>query len=217
MTVPYVLHKYPFTWEYLLSERKYNIVSIDPGVKNMGFCVERRRLNSHTHLLYLERVTLKDVKYVTVKAYFDQFNYSHVKLVIIEEQMAFNSSVARIAKYILSYFVCKVNAIIIEVSPKLKSKILNPKVILKGPALKEWEIQEALSLLIRRGDQRGISEFLSEAPKDYILNEDLNTAVKFLKRKAKLDDKATSIVQTEALMIWLLSNLKLSMSACLNF
>lgn len=232
-SAPFTLHKYPLEISDLIMFKNCNYfycVSVDPGKVNLGFSVmkiskgkagerddsfnKNKGISRKYRLSVCQNDYMGDVNYDTYARYFNKYDFSHVSLVVIEKQIGPNPSISGVAKNIISYFVCKVDAVVIEVSPTLKSNMLgkpkdsNGKKI-SGKKLKEWEVDTALNFLLKRGDIRGLRMFLAEFPQCEEFIEDpsnmtiRNRILRPKKGEAKYDDKSTTIVQLRALILWL--------------
>lgn len=206
---PLTLHKYPFDITDLINyknKKSYYCLSIDPGRKNLGFGIMKISKGKN-RIATVVRETMTKVDYDYYASFFNTYDYSNIDMIVIEKQLCQNTSISNISKNIISYFVCRVDAIVIEVSPRLKSTMLNCPKGTKGKNLKLWEINTALDILLESSDKRGIKIFLDECNDSDLsdFRDDVydSTVRARLSRKYKLDDKATIIVQLIALLKWL--------------
>jgi len=129
--------------------------SLDPGVKNFCIRIEARNKKQDTcECAYLEKINLSNEEniYVNITNILDKL-YEEFLLecnyFLIEKQMVENYKSTRIMQHVISYLLIRIPkdipAMIVEVSPKLKSSALNaPKGMTKYYTKKwhkEWAIQ----------------------------------------------------------------------------
>lgn len=182
-------------------------ISIDPAIKHFALRIEKRYRTSHVETIYMTKIdfsqygdvsestgtTKVDPKILavvtaTLNSLLPIMQYS--RIVGIERQMAINYKSTRIFQHILTYFLIMVStfhypSMIMEISPKLKSRILGaPKGLVKTE-LKKWDIQKALQILEWRNDQAAIQIIKDHKGKS----------------KTKADDLADTVIQMEAWFI----------------
>lgn len=182
-------------------------VSIDPAIKNFALRVERRYKTGYIETVLMYKVdfskygnvvesggtTTVDPQILNVATYvLDSIlpMLQDSRIVAIERQMAVNYKSSRIFQHILTYFMLRVTTfrnpcIIIDISPKLKGKILGAPKGLNYNGLKEWSVEKAIEILTWRNDQIGLK----------IIREHRG------KGKTKADDLADTITQMEAWFI----------------
>lgn len=181
--------------------------SIDPAIKNCAIRIERRYRTGHIETIQMIKVdfskygntsesngtTAVDPQILaSVTSVLNQLLpiMQESRIVGIERQMAINYKATRIYQHLLTYFLMMVSTfkhycIIMDISPKLKGKILGaPKGLVKT-ALKEWGIKIAIERLTWRNDQTGLKIILSHKGKS----------------KTKADDMADTVIQMEAWFI----------------
>lgn len=178
----------------------YQVISIDPATDNFAFRIERRwtdplnpKYCSKIETIAFERRKFRrNVEnnicnlYGDINEFLDQYHndYLDSNLIIIERQMADNPKAYRVGQHVISYFLNKLtnhplNAILVELSPKVKGKALHAPSGMNKNALKKWSIAIALQFLEIRCDYTGINKMKSYGK--------------------KLDDLADTIIQIEAL------------------
>lgn len=179
-----------------LNERKwmqdyYQVVSIDPSLKNLGFRIERRYINGKIiPIVYMrknfapqipkdengnplqEQLIICDY-YESITNFLDQYHneFMNSHFVIIERQLPHNHKAVRISQHVISYFCIKLkNApllpIIAEVDSKLKSRQLGAPKGLGERQVKQWLIEKAKELLQMRGDKVSYNHLMKEKKKD---------------------------------------------------
>ena len=182
-------------------------VSIDPAIKNFALRIEKRYRTGYIETIQMIKVDFSqygDVSESTGTTTVDPRILTAVtstlnlllpvmqetRIVGIERQMAINYKSSRIFQHILTYFLIMVNTfrnpcIIMDISPKLKGKILGAPKGLNHGGLKTWGISKALDILNWRNDQVGIQIIKQHKGKS----------------KTKADDLADTIIQMEAWFI----------------
>lgn len=177
MNAPFTLHKWPFDFSTL---KTYHCLSIDPGIKN--FCIRVERVGKRVSTVSMDLIHLKKRTYDDIAMILNGYNLAKVRLVVIEKQLVQSVKMANIAKNVISYCVCRLNAIVIEVDAKLKCKLFDCPPGTKGKALDDWEIDKATKLLKKEGDCYGL-ECINDSDKK--------------------DDKAVTALQSKAVRFWL--------------
>lgn len=182
-------------------------ISIDPAIKNLAIRIEKRYRTGHVETVYMSKTDLSqygDVSETKGTTKIDpQILYvitailngllpmmQDTRIVAIERQMAINYKSTRIFQHVLTYLTIMVTTfrhpcIIIDISPKLKGKILGAPKKLTQTELKTWGIEKALQILEWRNDQPTIQ---------FIKHHRGRT-------KTKADDLADTIIQIEAWFI----------------
>ena len=112
---------------------------------------------------------------------------SESKFIIIERPLAKNYITTRIYQHLLTYFTLmaptfKYHAIVMDISPKLKGKMLGAPPHITYYGLKSWAVDKAIELLTYRGDQESLEYILSWKKKG----------------KTKAADQADAAIQIEA-------------------
>lgn len=215
-------HGYPYTLLYPhsipLNQRKWDqdyqqIISIDPGIINLAFRVERRYEDDTVETLDFERVKVKErslveskllitgtmssivqentylniIKFLDSKEHF--FEDTHI--VIIERQVNDNRIAVRVDQTICTYFMLKLrNTLllpsIILIDPNWKYTSLKaPKDVDKGL----WAVEKSLELSKERDDIGALNKF-KEVAKGR------------LKADRKSDDIADALIQVEGYFLY---------------
>ncbi|MEM3858066.1 MAG: hypothetical protein QW478_01525 [Candidatus Micrarchaeaceae archaeon] len=166
-------------------KKNIQIVSIDPGLRNLAIRVEKRE-NDEIKTIYFNRFDVSDnkkltpltfIKIITILEHINNIIYNS-NIVIIERQMMINSTNVRIFQHLLTYFLIKFPKIIIsDISPKLKNNYFNLGG-LKYNEVKKLSIEKAKEILYHRNDRYGIE----------------------LMNGKKLDDLADTVLQIE---VWI--------------
>ncbi len=186
-----------------LNERKWpevvKVISIDPGIRNLALRVESRGINSNCYpikTLVFEklRITDDDRKlegnvdqlFFLVTNFLDKYRdiFKECHMLIIERQLPINYKAVRVSQHIISYFLFLFKnliptlPLIYEVDPKLKTKQLGASKHLNERGVKQWSVDMAKELCVKRQDY---------------------DALKILdKNKAKSDDLADCLNQAES-------------------
>jgi len=176
------------------------IVSIDPGIKNYAFRIERRYKNGWITPVVFDKWLLEESSIVedfTFDNKLESLNKNLLKykeyilsshMIIIEKQMPFNYKAVRISQHTVSFFYIvlennNLNTIILEIDAKIKGKILGSPKNINETQLKKWAVEKAVELLEIRKD-----EFSLKVISYY---------------KSKKDDLADTVCQIEALCVML--------------
>ena len=177
-----------------------NIISIDPGIRNLAIRVESRPVRkdviSPIKTLIFDKLRISendrkmeeniDKLYFLVSQFLDQYLsiFKTCHMLIIERQLPMNLKATRIAQHIISYFMLHLKDIIpslpmiFEIDAKLKGRELGASTHLNERGIKQWSIDYCKILLVKRQDYEGL-EILE-------------------KHKRKADDVADTLVQIEA-------------------
>jgi hypothetical protein len=169
----------------------YQVVSIDPSVKNMGFRIERRYPDgrivplAYTRRNFFVAAPVDDAgkpvveasmvyeTYELVTRFLDEFEsmFQESHIIIIERQMPQNYKAVRFSQHIISYFTLKLKntpllPIIVEVDNKLKSRQLGAPRGIGERQVKMWLIEKAKELLQMRQDTWSFNLLTKERKKD---------------------------------------------------
>jgi hypothetical protein len=183
-------------------------VSIDPAIKNFALRIEKRYRTGFIETVFMTKIDFSQYGDVSeskgattavdprILAAATSFLNSLLpvmqesRIVGIERQMAINYKSSRIFQHILTYFLIMVTTfrhpcIIMDISPKLKGRILGAPKNIHKTELKAWGIVKALEI--------------SEWRQDKIATQ----IIKYHKGKSKTkaDDIADTIIQMEAWFI----------------
>ena len=179
-----------------------DIVSIDPGIVNFGFRVERRYNNGHVQTIGMQRKcfskdTIQEGDYNSLymdviawlNNYLSYITSAHV--IVVEKQLHINYQTTRLAQAVITYALLMtsgspIQPIIAEIDSKAKYKMLNAPKGLNDKGLKQWGIEYALKLLEMRGEVEVVK---------YIAGE------KGVRGQSKHDDLCDVIIQVEAFML----------------
>ena len=212
-TTDYVVY-YPFPCYALppvgddIPETGCQSVSIDPAPKNFAIRIERRYRTGHIEPIYMDKIdfstygdasestgtTVIDPRMIAAITHYLQLLLPMMiesRIVGIERQMAKNYKATRIYQHILTFFLMSVPSfthpcLIMDISPKLKGKILGAPKGLNHNGLKKWGIEKSLELLGWRNDQWSRQVILHHRGKS----------------QTKADDLADTIIQMEAWFIF---------------
>jgi hypothetical protein len=169
----------------------YQVVSIDPAVKNMGFRIERRYPDgrilplAYTRRNFFVAPPVDDAGKPVVEAsmvyetyelatrFLDEFEpmFMQSHIVIIERQVPQNYKAVRFSQHIISYFTLKLKnnpllPIIVEVDNKLKSRQLGAPRGIGERQVKMWLVEKAKELLQMRQDTWSLNLLTKERKKD---------------------------------------------------
>lgn len=191
--VPYISYEihsegYVRAWK----EDYRQVVSIDPGINNFAFRIERWSSDGKVTPVAFEKGNFK--LYITAKAscslylaiiqflekYSKQIAESH--FVIIERQPPLKVANIRLMQHLITYFTLTLRdlpqyPILLDIDPRLKGKQLGAPKSLNEKALKQWAIEKANEILTLRGDKWSIG------------------VINFYKKK---DDLSDTVCQVEA-------------------
>lgn len=189
--------------DILFSLSSYYVVSIDPGLYNIGFRIEHRQIINKwltVNTICMHRLCLNDDKYQgqlctvfdQLDEFLDQYSqyYSQTALYLIESQEVMGAYwVVRVAQHISSYYrtVSKSypGAVVAEISPRAKSKYLGGGKMTRAQ-LVLWQDSKGLQLLQDRNDMVGITAYHQIRGGGY-----------------KTDDAMVTVLQSEAFHIYL--------------
>jgi hypothetical protein len=125
--------------------------------------------------------------YAEITSFLDQYKkwYNDTCIFLIERQMAINYKATRVSQHVISYYLSLLSSsssysVLLEISPKMKGKMLGAPKGLSKTQLKEWGVAIAINYLMARCDARGYQ---------------------LLHIHNKKDDMADTIIQIEALFV----------------
>jgi hypothetical protein len=172
-------------------------MSIDPGIVNLCFRIERRKLYGildNVEVLLHANISFQKLKtnehsisriYGAITSYIMEFKelLNELDLVLIERQMKVNYQSVRVSQHLITCFQTLLwnspkNPLIMEIDAKVKSKVLAPKGI-HQKVVKDWAVEKALQLCFLRRDWESFHNILWA-------------------NKNKRDDLSDVIVQLEA-------------------
>lgn len=151
------------------------IISIDPAVKNIGFRVEERSYSGDEctaiRMIHFERISIDDDNnnmFVLLQQTLErlQDKCDNADLILIEKQQPIsnrgqihtNSKVMRVFGHIVGYYMTVArSSTIIEVSPKLKARVLGFPKNLTYAQTKSHGIKSGISLLEKHSDLMSLS------------------------------------------------------------
>lgn len=150
-------------------------VSIDPAPKNFALRIEKRYRSGYIEPIYMEKIDLSqygdasettgttviDPRMMAAITHYIQSLLPSIRqsrIIAIERQLAKNYKATRIYQHLMTLFITLMPSfahycILMDISPKLKGKILGAPKGLNYNGLKKWGIEKSLELLSWRGDQ----------------------------------------------------------------
>lgn len=176
-----------------------NIISIDPGIRNLAIRVESRGVRDNSFpikTLVFDKLRISendrkleeniDKLYFLVTNFLDQYLniFKTCHMMIVERQLPMNLKAVRISQHIISYFMYHLKNIepslpmIFEIDAKLKGRELGASTHLNERGIKQWSIDHCKMLLEKRKDE---------------------VAINILKKHKKKDDLSDCVCQIEAL------------------
>lgn len=182
-------------------------VSIDPAPKNFAIRIEKRYRTGHIEPIYMDKIdfsqygdasettgtTLIDPRMIWAITHYMNSLLPLMKesrIVAIERQLAKNYKATRIYQHLLTYFIMVMPSfthycILIDLSTKLKGRILHAPKGLNHNGMKKWGIEKAIEILTLRQDQWSLEKIRSHRGKS----------------QTKADDLADTVIQMEAWFI----------------
>jgi len=176
-----------------------NVISIDPGIVNLGFRIETRYANGTVTTNYMARHCFSqsineegyyNSLYLDVFNWFDQFKeyFMNTHVVIVERQLPENYQSVRLSQHIICYLMTvlsksKLEPLLAEIDSKAKYKYLGAPSGFNKTALKQWGTETAVALLEQRSDTYGLSIIAS---------------ARGVRGQKKHDDVSDTIIQVEA-------------------
>ncbi len=179
-------------------------LSIDPAIKNFAIRIEKRYASSYVETIYMIKIdlstygdvnestgtTVVDPRILSAVIYvFNQLSpwITDCQIVAIERQMAQNYKSSRIYQHLLTYFMMVIPSfkrycVLMDLSPKLKGKILGAPKGLNYNGLKQWGIGRAIEILTWRNDLVALEVIRQHKGKS----------------KTKADDLCDTVLQMEA-------------------
>lgn len=200
---PYPCHQLPPIGQDIPDEG-CQCISIDPAIKNFALRIEKRYRTGYIETIQMIKVDFSqygDVSESTGTTTVDPRILAAAtsvlnallpamqdsRIVGIERQMAINYKSSRIFQHVLTYFLVMVTTfrypcIIMDISPKLKGRMLGAPKGLNYTGLKEWSVEKSLEISSWRNDQKAIQIIKQHRGKS----------------KTKADDLADTVNQIEA-------------------
>jgi len=182
-------------------------VSIDIGIKNFAISIEKRYRTGCVDHIYFDKIdftkygntnersgtAVVDPRILNaINDFLDTLlpTIKMSRIIGLERQMAINYKSSQVFSHLRSYFMIHVKnfpnpCIIMDISAKLKGKMLGAPKGLTYTALKEWSIQKCRDLLTWRNDIDGLK----------VMNKHQGRS------KTKADDLADAVTQMEAWFI----------------
>ena len=179
-------------------------LSIDPAIKNFAIRIEKRYAGGLVETIYMVKLdlstygdvnestgtTVVDPRILSAIIYvFNQLTQwvTECRIIGIERQMAVNYKSSRIYQHLVTYFMMiipnfKYYCILMDISPKLKGRILGAPKGLNYNGLKQWGISRAVEILNWRSDQMALEIIRQHKGKS----------------KTKADDLCDTVLQMEA-------------------
>ncbi|CAK7994917.1 Hypothetical protein POVR1_LOCUS435 [uncultured virus] len=172
-----------------ISKHHHTIISVDPGMKNYGFRIEKRYNSIYgPYNLSIDTIEMVKMKFDDTRShvshqgtkshlfrdlfqFLDQYKEHYIdgSMAIIESQMTKNGDMSRVFQATIDYFLVRhPQMIVVELDAHLKSKALNAPSKMSKPELKKWDVEMAEKLLNARGDDLGL-KILG----DYVKKDDL--------------------------------------------
>jgi hypothetical protein len=196
---PITLHlktSYPEVYWY---QGYINVVSIDPGITNLGFRMETRYADGRVITNYMARhcfsqdITIDgyyNSLYLDVFKWFNQFKdyFMNSHVFIVERQLPENYQSVRLSQHIICYLMTvlvssKLEPLLAEIDSKAKYKYLGAPSGFNRTALKQWGTETAISILEQRNDTYGLS---------------IIAGSRSIRGQKKHDDVSDTIIQIEA-------------------
>lgn len=152
------------------NQNYYQVVSIDPARKNYAIRIERRYNNGYIKPIVFDKVSIESFvedkgvlinnTYQELTKFLNKYKefYDDCHFIIIERQLPQNYKACRISQHTISYFSLILEnkpllPSIVEVDPKLKTKMLGAPSGLSDSQTKSWAVVEGRALLTKRGDE----------------------------------------------------------------
>lgn len=152
------------------------ILSIDVGRVNFGIRISSRKIDTNGNIkmktLIMSKLSFEQKKsvnsnfYSTLSSMLHELKYYVKKCdyFLIEKQMNKNTNAIRDMQFYITYFMmlryAKRSSLVVEVSPKIKSKYYNcPKhngKKLSGKKLKQWNIEISKEICDHYGDKKAL-------------------------------------------------------------
>lgn len=183
-------------YETILAKESYYVVGMDPGTKNFAAGIEKRSCvhPAETIALFKFGVNKKKSESKFNPTYF-QFvaameDYAewwpHIEIIYIERQMSVNTDVSEAFAIALTYLVLHCpDAVILEINPKIKGKVLGFTEKYAHNTVKKWATNVAApAILDVRNDEFGKARLKKKAGNGSYAN--------------KMDDKADVVCTIEA-------------------
>lgn len=167
------------------------ILGMDPGTRNFAIGIETRTWGGQGACVTLFKFGVRNkveekqqnfcTDFINVLEEYAEY-WPHIHLIILERQMSENFEVHRMGQHALTYFLLKCpQAIILEINPKIKGRVLDAPKGINYSTLKKWSVEKGKEILEKRNDKFGLSQLHGR----------------------KLDDKCDVICEVEAFMQYL--------------
>jgi len=182
-------------------------LSIDPAIKTFSITIEKRYAHGYIETIYMANLDFSpygDVNESTgttavspgilaaITAVIQQLLtwISECRLIVVERPLAKNYKTSRVYQHLLTYFSAiaptfKHYCLVMDVSPKLKGRVLGAPPHLNYNGLKAWAVDKAIELYTWRGDQTALNFILAWKKKG----------------KTAASDPSDAAIQLEALLI----------------
>lgn len=198
---PYTVY-YPHSQAYESkinkSENYLQLASIDPATKNYALRIERWYDNGRVVPIVFDKVSFSkdlETKETSVNvvcnelmSFLEKYEkyFLDCHYVIVERQLPQNYKSTRVAQHTINYFMLRLKdglnkAVIVELNPQMKGKMLGASSGLNNTQLKGWSILVARKVLLKREDRHSL-EVMDHFPK-------------------KQDDLADTVTQAIAFLI----------------
>lgn len=165
------------------------IVSIDPGVKNCGIYIGMMNTETNEHkTIFLDCLRFasgKEGRYKRILKKLDEFKhiFERMHYVVIEEQVKPNYTAIKMAHFLIGYFMglfrsldTKTKPVVIELSSKAKTRILDAPPNMTYPQRKKWCWEKACLFLSSRKNKEYEMPFLSHLTTSK-KNDDMGDAI----------------------------------------
>lgn len=149
----------------VLQMDEFFIVGLDPAIRNFAMGIESRKKDEAPSCVTL-------LKFSTAGKNPDHCNNSllnctrnlneyrewwpHINIVLVERQLP-GKACYQLYQHAISYFLFNCpDAIVMDINPKIKGRMLGAPANLNYTGLKKWSVQEGKALLEERGDEFGL-------------------------------------------------------------
>jgi hypothetical protein len=168
------------------------VIGLDPSIRSYGVGIESWKKGEQPSCIMLFKFGAPRNK-ANCNSNLTNFNdildgceewWPHINLVIVERQIP-GKKTYPLYVHTLSYFLLKCpNAIVLDVSPMLKGRVLEAPPHLNTTGLKKWSVEIGLCIVKERNDEFALEQLKS----------------------GKLDDKTDVIAEIKAFMEYLSAN-----------
>lgn len=168
---------------FMSADKKIRIVSIDPGSRNFSIRIEDRPRSLacsdisidqiYSGLWDLGKTNTDRFMNLTEKLNTLRDHLETSDIIIVEEQLKFNSEIVRMAQHAVSWFYSffwdkNPKPQIFEMPAKTKLRVLNTPTNLNKKAYKQWTVEWAKREFEMRGDEESLVSMLKEKKLDDI-------------------------------------------------